>query len=177
MLFIEPVLCYSSAMVDGLLSITDELRFQEILQQKDRCIVALEGELLTLKEQLAWLKKQIFGAKSERIIADLDTQPFLDLDFGSPNPRRNRRRKRSVTPGVKPLKIVAATRSPFPTIFRLGALIWISLRKTKSVRRRESLWSASGAKPAGNWDAPRNSSLSSNTFAPSTPPRRPPTLA
>ena len=81
-------MCYSTAMVNGLMSITDELRFQEIIQQKDRCIVALEGELLTLNEQLAWLKKQIFGAKSERIIADLDTQPFLDLDFGSPRPEK-----------------------------------------------------------------------------------------
>ena len=88
MLSIKPVLCYSSAMVDGLLSITDELRFQEILQQKDRCIAALEGDLFTLKEQLAWLKKQIFGAKSERIVANLDTQPFLDLDFGSPRPEK-----------------------------------------------------------------------------------------
>jgi transposase len=70
------------------MGIADELRYQEILQQKDRCIAALEGELSTLKEQLAWLKKQIFGAKSERIIADLDTQPLLDLDFGSPRPEK-----------------------------------------------------------------------------------------
>jgi hypothetical protein len=68
-------------------TITDDLRFQTILQQKDQRIVALEGELFTLKEQLAWLKKQIFGAKSERIVADLDTQPLLpDVDLGCPVP-------------------------------------------------------------------------------------------
>lgn len=73
-------------MSDGLNSITDTLRFQEILQQKDQRIVSLEGELFTLKEQLAWLKKQIFGAKSERIVADLDNQPLLDFDFSSQDP-------------------------------------------------------------------------------------------
>ena len=86
MLLKPQVLCYIPTMFYGLNSIPDELRFQEILQQKDQRIVALEGELFTLKEQLAWLKKQIFGAKSERIIADLDSQPLLDLDFGSKGP-------------------------------------------------------------------------------------------
>jgi hypothetical protein len=58
-------------------NMTNELRYQEIIQQKDRRIESLEGELFTLKEQLAWLKKQIFGAKSKRIVADLDSQPLV----------------------------------------------------------------------------------------------------
>ena len=45
-------------------NMANEPRYQEIIQQKDRRIESLEGELFTLKEQLAWLKKQIFGAKS-----------------------------------------------------------------------------------------------------------------
>lgn len=49
----------------------------QLLQQKDQIIGSLKGEISILKEQLTWLKKQIFGQKSERIVADLDTQPLL----------------------------------------------------------------------------------------------------
>ena len=55
----------------------DPADFAAILTLKDQHIASLEGELSTLKEQLAWLKKQIFGQKSERIVADLDRQPLL----------------------------------------------------------------------------------------------------
>lgn len=48
----------------------------ELLQQKDHRIHALEADLLTLKEQLSWLQKQLFGVKSERLI-DLHDQPLL----------------------------------------------------------------------------------------------------
>jgi transposase len=76
-------------MFDRVNSITDGLQLREILQQKDQRIVALEGELFILKEQLAWLKKQIFGAKSERIVADLDSQPLLlNFDFGTQGPEK-----------------------------------------------------------------------------------------
>ena len=55
---------------------------QEILHQKDQRITVLEGELFVMKEKLAWLKKQIFGTKSERRVADLSTQPLLpELDL------------------------------------------------------------------------------------------------
>jgi len=47
-----------------------------LLQQKDQKIRSLEAELLTVKEQIAWLQKQIFGVKSERLI-DLHDQPLL----------------------------------------------------------------------------------------------------
>lgn len=56
--------------------------FPELLQQKDQRIHALEAELLPLKEQLAWLQKQVFGVKSERLI-DLHDQlllPGLNLE-------------------------------------------------------------------------------------------------
>ena len=57
---------------------------QEALQQKDQQIAALQGELFVLKEQLDWLKKQIFGSKSERIVADLGIQPLLpEFDLGT----------------------------------------------------------------------------------------------
>lgn len=51
--------------------------FPTIIHQKDQLIDSLKGEVFLLKEQLAWLKKQVFGQKSERIVADLDTQPLL----------------------------------------------------------------------------------------------------
>jgi len=74
-------------MFSATCDILDVLQFQTIIQQKDQRIVALEGKLFTLKEQLAWLKKQIFGTKSERIVADLDIQPLLpDVDLSCPAP-------------------------------------------------------------------------------------------
>lgn len=63
-----------STTVNPLPQTTD---FPAIIQQKDQLIDALKGEVFLLKEQLAWLKKQVFGPKSERIVADLDTQPLL----------------------------------------------------------------------------------------------------
>jgi len=77
-------LCYISPMSNCLESIVDTPRIQEVLQQKDQRITALEGELFVLKEQLDWLKKQIFGSKSERIVADLGIQPLLpEFDLGT----------------------------------------------------------------------------------------------
>src|SRR6266568_4234695 len=71
-------------MSDGLESIIESPRILEVLQQKDQRISALEGELFVLKEQLDWLKKQIFGSKSERIVADLSLQPLLpEFDLGT----------------------------------------------------------------------------------------------
>ena len=71
-------------MSNGLDSTIDSPRIQEILLLKDQQIAALEEQNLILKEQLDWLKRQIFGSKSERIVADLDNQPVLPLDLGTP---------------------------------------------------------------------------------------------
>ncbi len=73
-------------MSDVLGTIADDSRFETILHQKDQRITMLEGELGVLKEQLAWLKKQIFGVKSERFI-DLESQPLLDFGSVSPSPQ------------------------------------------------------------------------------------------
>ena len=63
----------------------ENMRVCQAVGEKDRRIADLEGELLAAKEQLAWLKKQVFGAKSERIVADEQQQPLLaGLDFGDP---------------------------------------------------------------------------------------------
>ena len=57
-------------------------QIRELLHERDQENAALKGEILVLKEQLAWFKRQMFGVKSERIVADLDTQPLLpELDF------------------------------------------------------------------------------------------------
>ncbi len=70
-------------MSNGLDSIIESLPVQEVLQQKDQEIATLKGELFVLKEQLDWLKRQIFGSKSERIVADLDQQLLLpELELG-----------------------------------------------------------------------------------------------
>jgi transposase len=71
-------------MFPGLDSVIDSPQIQILLQQKDQRISSLEGEIFVLKEQLDWLKRQIFGSKSERIVADLDNQPLLPLDLGTP---------------------------------------------------------------------------------------------
>ena len=71
-------------MVDGRDDIIDSPSLQALLHQKDLRIASLEGQLSVLKEQFDWLKRQIFGSKSERIVADLDSnQPLLpDLETG-----------------------------------------------------------------------------------------------
>jgi transposase len=58
-------------------STENPLTFHAILLEKDQRIAALEGELQVVKEHLALLKKYLFGAKSERIVADLTEQPLL----------------------------------------------------------------------------------------------------
>lgn len=63
-------------MSDGAENIAETPCVQELLQQKDQRISALEADLLTLKEQLAWLQKQVFGVKSERL-TDLHNQLLL----------------------------------------------------------------------------------------------------
>ena len=57
----------------------------QAIEVKDRRIADLEGELSAMKEQLAWLKRQVFGSKSERIVADDEQQPLLaGLELGDP---------------------------------------------------------------------------------------------
>ena len=73
----------------------------ELLEKKDACIANLEAQNALLKEQLAWLKRQMFGAKSERIVADLDPQS-LTLDFGEMS---------SVEPPARKTEEITYTRS------------------------------------------------------------------
>ena len=58
----------------------------DLVQQQARTIATLEAQILLLKEQLVWLKKQVFGAKSERIVADLGQQslPFPEVEQPEP---------------------------------------------------------------------------------------------
>ena len=49
----------------------------QIIQKQNQLLDALQGKIILLEEQLAWFKKQIFGQKSERIVANLDSQPLL----------------------------------------------------------------------------------------------------
>ncbi len=69
------------AMSNGPDSTMDALAVQDLLQQKDASIAALQAQVSLLSEQLAWLQKQLFGRRSERIVGDADSQT-LALDFG-----------------------------------------------------------------------------------------------
>ncbi len=58
---------------------------QQIAQHQARHIEALEAQVAVLTEQLSWLKKQLFGTKSERIVADLGQQslPFAEAEIAA----------------------------------------------------------------------------------------------
>lgn len=47
---------------------------QELIRSQARIIEQQQAQIALLQEQLCWLKKQVFGAKSERIVADLGQQ-------------------------------------------------------------------------------------------------------
>lgn len=59
----------------------DALNVQDLLRQKDASIAALQAQVSVLSEQLAWLQRQLFGRRSERIVGEIDTQS-LAFDFG-----------------------------------------------------------------------------------------------
>lgn len=69
-------------MLNGCENITNELGVQDVLRQKDASIAALQAQVSLLSEQLAWLQRQLFGRRSERIVGDIDNQT-LPLDFGA----------------------------------------------------------------------------------------------
>ena len=52
-----------------------------LLQEKLR---KSEEKIIDLEEQLAWLKRQIFGKRSERIINDLNSQQLMLEGFDNP---------------------------------------------------------------------------------------------
>ena len=60
---------------------TAGLPVQDLLRQKDASIEALQAQVALLSEQLAWLQRQLFGRRSERLVGDLDRHT-LPLDFG-----------------------------------------------------------------------------------------------
>ena len=68
-------ICYVFGMLEGANISRDTA---DLLQEKDRQIASLHAQVALLQEQLTWLKTQLFGAKSERIVADLGQQslPF-----------------------------------------------------------------------------------------------------
>ena len=68
---------------------SDQLRIEiAILQAKllerDEKVVHLSHENDHLKEQLAWFKRQIFGKRSERIVADLNHDQLTFEGFENP---------------------------------------------------------------------------------------------
>jgi transposase len=57
----------------------------ELIRTQAQLIERQQAQISLLEEQLTWLKKQVFGAKSERIVADLGQQnlPFADAEAAS----------------------------------------------------------------------------------------------
>lgn len=78
-------MCYVFAMLSGDDTRADDLYVQDLLRQKDASIAALQAQVSLLGEQLAWLQKQLFGRRSERIVGAADSQT-LTLDFGEQVP-------------------------------------------------------------------------------------------
>jgi transposase len=78
-------MCYLFSMLNVS---KQEIDIQELAQQQARTIEALVAQVALLKEQLSWLQKQVFGAKSERIVADLGQQsfPFAEAEPAPPAP-------------------------------------------------------------------------------------------
>ena len=72
-------------MLNGCNDKEDGLSAQDLLRQKDADIVALKAQVSVLSEQLAWLQKQVFGRRSERIVGDTDCLT-LPLEFGDQPP-------------------------------------------------------------------------------------------
>ena len=66
-------------------AVNRSLDVEELLRVKDQQIASLQAQLSVLTEQLGWLKKQLFGAKSERIVADLGQQslPFAEAEVAA----------------------------------------------------------------------------------------------
>ena len=48
-----------------------------ILTQRDQCISQKDQHIAYLEEQLAWFKRQIFGQRSEKVVADLNQEQLL----------------------------------------------------------------------------------------------------
>ena len=62
---------------------TDNL--QDLVRRQAQLIEQQSAQIALLQEQLSWLKKQLFGAKSERIVADLGQQslPFAEAEVAA----------------------------------------------------------------------------------------------
>jgi len=59
-------------------------------------IYVLHREIASLKEQLAWFKRQIFGKRSERVVSDLNHQQLIFEGFE--NPQAPKEEKKSEVP-------------------------------------------------------------------------------
>ena len=59
----------------------NSLDLYEAIDRLKAEIVELKAIILALKEQNAWLKKQVFGPKSEKIVDHADQLEFPGLDL------------------------------------------------------------------------------------------------
>ena len=65
--------CYDFPMT--LEKLQDENKeLHSTLVQKEETILDLETTILDLKEQLAWLKRHVFGKRSEKCLSELNSE-------------------------------------------------------------------------------------------------------
>ncbi len=71
------------AMKNGKDSTADGLTVQDLLWEKDASTAALQRQVSLLSEQLAWLQRQLFVRRSDRLVGELERHT-LPLDFCGP---------------------------------------------------------------------------------------------
>ena len=147
------------------------LPFHAILLEKDQRIAALEGELQVVKEQLALLKKYLFGAKSERIVADLTVQPLLPDLFSEPMPPAPEPALEKISyQRRKAKRNVGSDRISYPDHLPVTR-IELDLPESDKVCAETGEPLALVRRSPANWPVRPSSSTSSNTSGPSMPPR------
>ena len=68
----------TAEIIDTDLLQKENLNLQLLLQEKTQKILDQNNTIVSLEEQLAWLKKQIFGQRSEKVVSDTN---HLQLTF------------------------------------------------------------------------------------------------
>ena len=67
------------------------IRDQKITS-RDEKIIHLDNKIHNLEEQLEWFKRQIFGKRSERVVADLDAQQMTFDGFENPSSEKKKKK-------------------------------------------------------------------------------------
>ncbi len=90
--------------------ITENTQHKMVIEQ-------LRKEMAHLQEQLAWLKKQLFGQRSEKFVDGVnENQPFLP-GFELPKNAKRRKKRQSLRMSVANLSAMEKIKSPYLLTF------------------------------------------------------------